>query len=333
MGGSSGGSTNTVQKSDPWSGEQPYLTQGMQAASDWYNGSTPSYYPGSTVAPQSSNTTNAYNMMADQVTNNPLQAASTGQVKSTLDGSYLNGNPYMDAEFQAGTRAIDNNYNAMVNGQTSGAEAGGRYGSGMQAFQKNQADQTLGDNLNNLYANTYGANYTQERQNQVNAVGQAGAVQDQGITNANALGTVGSAQDQYAQSLTDANVNKWNYNQNLGYNKLANYMGLINGNYGSSSTTSTPTSGTNMFGNIVGAGMAGLGAYGAFSDRRLKEDVKRIGFADNGLPIYSFRYKDTSQTVIGFMADEVEELHPEAVMAHPSGFKMVDYGRAVEMGA
>lgn len=66
-----------------------------------------------------------------------------------------------------------------------------------------------------------------------------------------------------------------------------------------------------------------------FSDRRLKQDIRRIGTADNGLPIYAYAYRnDPKTTHIGFMADEVEKIHPEAVSEF-MGAKMVDYGKAV----
>lgn len=327
MSSGSGGGGTTTTNTTPWSGQQPYLTAGFAQAQNILNSDQPQYYPGSTVAPQSANTQSAYNMVSNQVNNNPLQAASGQQVQDTLNGNYLNGNPFLDQQFQAGTRQIGNTYNNLVNGQTAAFSGAGRYGSGMQAFAQNQANQTLGDNLNNLYANTYGANYTQERQNQVNAVGQAGTVQNQGLTNANMLGTVGSAQDQYAQNLTNANVNQWNYNQNLPQNKLANYMGLIQGNYGGTSATTVPTSGSNTLGQILGGLGTAASVFGAFSDRRLKEDVTRVGTAANGLPIYTFRYKGQSQIHMGFMADEVEKIHPEAV-GEQSGYKTVNYEMA-----
>lgn len=70
-----------------------------------------------------------------------------------------------------------------------------------------------------------------------------------------------------------------------------------------------------------------------FSDRRLKEDIKRIGETDEGLPIYKFKYKGdpTEQTHVGFMADEVEKVHPEAV-GHSHGYKTVDYDKATSEG-
>lgn len=66
-----------------------------------------------------------------------------------------------------------------------------------------------------------------------------------------------------------------------------------------------------------------------FSDRRLKTDIKRIGRTDDGLPIYSYKYKGDNQTQIGMMADEVERKHPEAVGV-AAGYKTVDYEKATD---
>ena len=68
-----------------------------------------------------------------------------------------------------------------------------------------------------------------------------------------------------------------------------------------------------------------------FSDVRLKEDIKRVGTAKNGLPIYTFKYKgdDTEQTHTGYMAQDVEKVHPEAV-GESHGYKTVDYDKASE---
>ena len=65
------------------------------------------------------------------------------------------------------------------------------------------------------------------------------------------------------------------------------------------------------------------------SDARLKEDIKRVGTAKNGLPIYTFKYKgdDTEQTHTGYMAQDVEKIHPEAV-GESHGFKTVNYEQA-----
>lgn len=80
-----------------------------------------------------------------------------------------------------------------------------------------------------------------------------------------------------------------------------------------------------MLGGLFGLGAAGLRMW---SDRRLKKDIRRIGYADNGLPIYSFKYKAGGPVQIGFMADDVEKVAPEAVFTEANGFKSVDYERA-----
>lgn len=67
------------------------------------------------------------------------------------------------------------------------------------------------------------------------------------------------------------------------------------------------------------------GAALSGSDRRIKRDIKRIGTISNGLPFYSFRYIWDDAPQIGLMADEVEKVHPGAVIDGPLGYKMVSY--------
>jgi hypothetical protein len=67
------------------------------------------------------------------------------------------------------------------------------------------------------------------------------------------------------------------------------------------------------------------GAAGLFSDRRLKTNIKQVGVADNGLNIYSYNYVWGGPTQLGYMADEVEKIVPEAV-GEFNGYKTVNYG-------
>lgn len=75
-------------------------------------------------------------------------------------------------------------------------------------------------------------------------------------------------------------------------------------------------------------GGAALGAM-AFSDKRLKKDIHKIADDPRGFGIHTFRYKwdqpDESPR-IGVMAQEVEEVMPEAVFSF-GGIKRVDYGQ------
>lgn len=76
--------------------------------------------------------------------------------------------------------------------------------------------------------------------------------------------------------------------------------------------------------SIMG-GLFGLGSSLITSDRRLKEDIKRVGKTDGGLGVYTYRYKGGDDTVhMGVMAQELEKKNPDAVH-RINGFRAVDY--------
>jgi ribosome assembly protein YihI (activator of Der GTPase) len=86
-----------------------------------------------------------------------------------------------------------------------------------------------------------------------------------------------------------------------------------------------------LMGGLLGAG-GQLGAAAIMSDRRMKRDIRRVG-AYRRLPIYEYRYADErlGQGVqVGFMADDVARIAPEAVAVMPGGFMGVDYVKAME---
>lgn len=66
-----------------------------------------------------------------------------------------------------------------------------------------------------------------------------------------------------------------------------------------------------------------------FSDERLKENIEIVGHTDDGLKIATYNYKGTDKPQIGLIAQDVASKKPEAVMRHPSGFLMVEMGKAL----
>jgi len=69
----------------------------------------------------------------------------------------------------------------------------------------------------------------------------------------------------------------------------------------------------------------------AASERRVKENIVRIGDHPLGIGIYLFDYRTEHRAQwghgrqFGAMIDEVEIVMPEAVSMHPDGYKRVDY--------
>ena len=105
-GGGGGGqttSTQTVQKADPWEGQQPFLTTGYQQAQDRLNSAAPQYYPGSTVTPFNQNEL-AAQQMALNYAGSDRPTGMQGAAEDALTGEMLS-NPYTNPVFGT-TRAL-----------------------------------------------------------------------------------------------------------------------------------------------------------------------------------------------------------------------------------
>jgi len=67
------------------------------------------------------------------------------------------------------------------------------------------------------------------------------------------------------------------------------------------------------------------------SERRVKENIVRIGDHPLGFGLYLFDYRPEYRAKwgqgrqFGVMIDEVETVIPQAVSGHPDGYKRVDY--------
>lgn len=229
----------TTSNSAPWAGQQPYLQQGFQSAQNLYNSSTPQYYPGQTVANQSPATQSALAGTIARATNgSPLNNTASSYLQSVMSPSYMNaGSPNSGAVFNN----VASQVLPAVNSQFSLA---GRYGSGAQA-------NAASEGLTNAYA-PFAMNLFQGQEaNQQQAAGMAPNQANQAYTDLGQLGQAGATQDAYGQSLINANVNKFNWGQQLPANKLAQYMQMVQGNYGGTGT-STQTQPNNMIPAAIG---------------------------------------------------------------------------------
>lgn len=95
------------------------------------------------------------------------------------------------------------------------------------------------------------------------------------------------------------------------------YSGLVQQNYQNQMNQYNSSMGA--LGGLFGAGMS------LFSDRRLKENIERIGKTDSGVPVYKFNYIGSPTTHVGYMAQDLLELQPEAVMKDADGYYRVRY--------
>ncbi len=100
-GGGGGGSqsTQTIQKADPWSGQQPFLTYGFEQAQDRYKGDQPQFYPGSTIASFNPNETAYQQNVLDYIGSGRPQAMQAG-AENVINQELLS-NPNINPIFNA----------------------------------------------------------------------------------------------------------------------------------------------------------------------------------------------------------------------------------------
>ncbi|RWO34735.1 MAG: tail fiber domain-containing protein [Mesorhizobium sp.] len=128
--------------------------------------------------------------------------------------------------------------------------------------------------------------------------------------------------------LSGSQVSQPNYvNTNMPTIPTTDTAGLINENYNQKMAgwQQQNAASQGIMGGLFGLGSKLIG----LSDMRRKEDIRRIGTLDNGLPVYSYRYRGDDRVQIGVLAQEVEKVIPSAVF-EIGGTKFVDHGKLAE---
>lgn len=144
-------------------------------------------------------------------------------------------------------------------------------------------------------------------------------------------GSTGKALQNYGETLQNQYAS--NYMDKLLAQAQAGFNAgnLISGAGQVGTSTSQSTSKENGgLGGLLGTALAGAQLIGA-SDKRLKTNITKVGNLSNGLGLYSYNYINGKGPYIGVLAQEVEELMPEALGPIVDGYMTVDYGKIREI--
>jgi len=236
-GGGSKGSSTSTQGIDP--AVKPYITYGLGEAQKLYQSSTPQYYPNQTYISPSAQTQSAFQAAQNRaLAGNPLLPTAQQQQEDVISGKYLANNPFFNQAMAGAGQAATQTYWDAVNAAQSGASQAGRYGSGAQANLFNRAGTTLSNALLNKAGELSYQNYAAERARQEAAAAGAPQLAAADYQDINQLLQVGQGMEDYQQRALEADINKFNFEQNLPYAKLSNYLSAA---YGAPSGTVTQT--------------------------------------------------------------------------------------------
>jgi hypothetical protein len=321
----SGGSKVTTQTNEPWPEQQKYLTAGFKQAADIYGKGPPDYYSGKTLAGFTPAQEAAQKGAAGYVTGpraagqqsyaegaltrglsgevdltkfNPMMSALGSQMKSQLEGKVLPGIRQSMVEYQPG-------------------------GSSRGDLVQSQAISAANQQMLNKAAEMYGGAYqgAQDRATQWGSMYPS--MMAAPLSMYGALGDVGAQQRSMQQEAINRDMAKYDYAANAPSSQLANYMSMISGDYGGTSTKTSP-------GTDYGAmAMQGLMTAAMMSDERLKENIHHIG-TYNDINWYEFNYIWSPKKWIGVIAQELERIMPEAV-GKINGYRYVNYDMVLKI--
>jgi hypothetical protein len=292
-GSKGGGSSETKNQLDPTI--RPFVEYGLQEAKGLYQTSTPQYYGGQTYIGPSAQTTSALEAAQNRaLAGNPLLPAAQQQQQDVISGAYLQNNPYFNQALAGAAQGATQNYNDAIMAAQGNASMAGRYGSGVSADIQNRAATTLANTLANKYGELAYSNFANERARQDAAAMGAPALAQADYGDIQQLMNVGKTTEDYQKTALQADIDRFNFEQNKPYQKLSAYLGAAYGAPTGSVSTTTQSGGG---GKIVCTAMNQEYGFGSFRNAIWLAQSKDLdpayekGYHTLFLPLVNYAYK------------------------------------------
>ena len=284
-------------------------------------GEVENFTPSSAIVPEvaefTPNQTSAQTLIKNLATGSPLAGS-----KTALD-NILTGEFSVSAPLQT---LLDDTLSKTVNNVTSQYSSAGRLGS--DAF-----GTALGEGIASGVAPTLANALESDASRKLSAVGMMPSILSSDLGLLGALSGVGAEERAYNQSLLDRPAQTVSATNQANQQRINNLIAALGGApVPKSETTSKSPS------NLDAMTAAALAATAIFSDRRLKSDIKKIGTHSTGLNLYEWEWNAKAFVLgldkhprKGFIAQEVKEVFPDAVVEGSHGYLMIDYSKIKEV--
>jgi|SRR5688572_25256103 len=252
MGTESSSGGTQVQTTQPPSYQLPYLQEGLQQSRALLGQGAPQQYQGNTIVPFAPQTEQALGLQEQRALGgSPVTSAAQQYVTSSLNGSQMGQNPYLDSTFNRAADQVQNRIQSGFAGAGRNIEAG----RGLAAQE-----------MNSLASQIYGGAYENDRNRQQQSLNYAIPLAEQDYRDISALRGVGSEVEAQAGQVIDDSVRRFDYEQNAPGMMLDQYLNRISGNQGQTSTTQLPPVYRNRTAGAAGGALAGYqlgGGWGA----------------------------------------------------------------------
>jgi hypothetical protein len=218
----------------------PYVEFALKEGQRLYQGAGPKFFEGQNYVSPSEATQQSLAMARERALGgSPLIKAAQQETLDTISGKGVN--PFLAGALEQTNRLAGEQYNKNIQNLQSSAASAGRYGSSAMGQQAGTAQDIFARALTEQGGQLAYGSAEAERNRQMAAVNNAQNMANADYFDINQLLKVGQAGEGYDLSKLQADMNRWNYEQNLPQMKLSNYANLFSNVPQGSQTTSTAT--------------------------------------------------------------------------------------------
>lgn len=249
MGG--GGNTTTVQRADPWSGVQPQLLGGVRRAEQLFNrgGFQVNPFQGDRVAGLSPTSMQGMDMIQQQA----LQPGATPTAQGALSRMMSGEDIYRDLD-RVKQEALE-----------SAVPAAAAMFSNSGMINSGQAQTEVGRAAAQAVAPIeYGA-WNEAQGRRLQAAGLSPTVDAASYLPGQMMAQVGGQQDALRQAQIEADMARYYEEQSAEMDAINRYSAMLMGYGGMGGQQTSQQPGINPVARVAGAGLGGLGIYGAMS--------------------------------------------------------------------
>lgn len=276
-----GGTTQTIQKADPFIGQQPFLINMYNEAQRLYDQGPMQYFPGNTIAPPS----------ARQLLGEDLMARTAMGGQSTIAGSLVPAmqfqlagpanvanNPFLAAATESALRPIYSQTQGLLRQARQGANEAGQLGGDRQAILE---QGVIGDYLQragDVTANMYNQAYENALRTQAASIANVPTAMSSIMTPAQNIMNLGQLETARAQQAIEAQREAFEFAQRAPSAALNQYANVVAGSLLPGEISSMQSGGRGLgTGAMIGGGLGAAAGIGALPGLTAGQGIGALG--------------------------------------------------------